>query len=49
MKEAKMANSETPLLDEVEKGKWPSFVKDLKQAAGKNPMARDLIHQLELS
>jgi len=44
-----MANSETPLLDELEKGEWPSFVKDLKQAAAKKPMARDLMRQLELS
>jgi sulfite reductase alpha subunit len=44
-----MAKSDTPLLDELEKGKWPSFVKDMKQAAQKNPMARDLIQQLELS
>ena len=44
-----MAKSETPLLDELEKGEWPSFVKDLKQAAAKKPMARDLLRQLELS
>ena len=44
-----MAKSETPLLDELEKGEWPSFVKDLKQAAAKKPMARDLMRQLELS
>ncbi len=44
-----MAKTDTPLLDELEKGKWPSFVKDLKQAAEKNPMAKDLLHQLELS
>lgn len=44
-----MSNSETPLLDELEKGPWPSFVKDIKQAAEKKPMARDLLGQLELS
>jgi sulfite reductase alpha subunit len=44
-----MAKTKTPLLDELEKGKWPSFVKDLKQAAEKKPMAADLINQLELS
>jgi dissimilatory sulfite reductase alpha subunit len=44
-----MAKSETPLLDELEKGEWPSFVKDLKQAAAKKPMAQDLMRQLELS
>ncbi len=44
-----MAKSETPLLDELEKGRWPSFVKDLKEAAKKKPMAKDLLRQLELS
>lgn len=44
-----MAKPKTPLLDELEKGKWPSFVKDLKQAAEKKPMAADLLNQLELS
>lgn len=44
-----MAESETPLLDELEKGEWPSFVKDMKQAAEKKPMAKDLLRQLELS
>jgi sulfite reductase alpha subunit len=44
-----MADPKTPLLDELEKGKWPSFVKDLKQAAQKKPMAADLMNQLELS
>ena len=44
-----MAKSDTPLLDELEGGKWPSFVKDMKQAAQKSPMAKDLVKQLELS
>lgn len=44
-----MVKSETPLLDELEKGPWPSFIKDMKQAAEKKPMARDLLRQLELS
>ena len=44
-----MADSETPLLDDLEKGPWPSFVKDIKQAAKRKPMARDLLRQLELS
>jgi len=39
----------TPLLDELEKGPWPSFVKEIKAAAETNPMARDLLGQLELS
>jgi sulfite reductase alpha subunit len=44
-----MAESKTPLWDQREGGKWPSFVKDMKQAAKKNPMAEDLLGQLELS
>ena len=44
-----MAKRETPLLDQLEGGKWPSFVTDMKQAAEKNPMAEDLLGQLELS
>ena len=44
-----MAQSETPLLDELEKGPWPSFVKDLKMAGQKKAMSRDLLRQLELS
>lgn len=39
----------TPLLDELEKGPWPSFVKDMKQAAQKKQSARDLLRQLEQS
>lgn len=39
----------TPLLDDLEKGPWPSFVKDMKQAAAKKVSARDLIGQLEQS
>lgn len=44
-----MSDSNTPLLDELEKGKWPSFVKDLKKLAQRNPKAKDLLSQLELS
>jgi dissimilatory sulfite reductase alpha subunit len=44
-----MSDSETPLLDELEKGPWPSFVKDMKQAAANKPAAQDLLRQLELS
>lgn len=44
-----MAESKTPLWDQREGGKWPSFVKDMKQAAKKNPMAEDFLGQLELS
>ncbi len=39
----------TPKLDELEKGKWPSFVKEVKLAAAKSPMARDLLGVLERS
>jgi dissimilatory sulfite reductase alpha subunit len=44
-----MSKSDTPLLDELEEGKWPSFVKEIKQAARKSPMSEDLLKQLELS
>ncbi len=40
---------ETPLLDELEKGPWPSFVKDMKNMAKTKPMIKDLLRQLELS
>ena len=36
----------TPLLDELEKGAWPSFVKEIKRAAAKKPMAEGLLGQL---
>jgi len=39
----------TPLLDELEKGAWPSFVTEIKMAAKKSPMSRDLLGQLEQS
>ena len=39
----------TPKLDELEKGKWPSFVKEIKTAAERSPMAEDLLGQLERS
>ncbi|MBI3013726.1 MAG: dissimilatory-type sulfite reductase subunit alpha [Candidatus Tectomicrobia bacterium] len=41
--------SQTPKLDELEKGPWPSFVREIKRAATKSPMARDLLGVLELS
>ena len=40
---------ETPLLDELEKGPWPSFVTEIKTAARDNEMSRDLLGQLERS
>ena len=39
---------ETPLLDELEKGPWPSFVKEIKKAET-SPMAEDLLGVLERS
>lgn len=40
---------ETPILDELKKGPWPSFVNDLKKMAERKPMINDLLGQLELS
>jgi sulfite reductase alpha subunit len=40
---------ETPMLDELEKGPWPSFVTGLKRLAQENDMAVDLLGQLEAS
>lgn len=39
----------TPKLDELEKGPWPSFVKEIKKAAQKSEMSNDLLGQLEQS
>ncbi|MFH1685921.1 MAG: dissimilatory-type sulfite reductase subunit alpha [bacterium] len=39
----------TPKLDELEKGGYPSFVKEIKLAAQRSPMAKDLLGQLEQS
>jgi sulfite reductase alpha subunit len=44
-----MAKFETPLLDELEKGPWPSFVTDIKRQAKKKPELEDLLGQVELS
>jgi dissimilatory sulfite reductase alpha subunit len=43
-----MTETKTPLLDELEKGPWPSFVKEIKKSA-KSPMVRDLLGLLERS
>ncbi|MFH1051009.1 MAG: dissimilatory-type sulfite reductase subunit alpha [bacterium] len=40
---------ETPMLDELEKGEWPSFVKEIKFAAENNAMSNDLLGLLEQS
>jgi sulfite reductase alpha subunit len=42
-------DSKTPLLDQLEEGPWPSFVKEIKRAAETNDMAKDLLGQLERS
>ena len=44
-----MSESETPLLDDLEQGPWPSFVTEMKRAAMKKESARDLLRQLECS
>ena len=41
--------SRTPLLNELEKGPWPSFVKEIKSAAETSKSSQDLLGQLELS
>lgn len=46
---AKARDSETPLLDQLEEGPWPSFVTEIKRAAEKNDSAKDLLRQLERS
>jgi sulfite reductase alpha subunit len=44
-----MDERKTPLLDELEKGDWPSFVTEIKRAAKKSKMASALLGQLESS
>jgi sulfite reductase alpha subunit len=38
---------DTPLLDQLEKGPYPSFVTEIKKAAAKNEQANDLLGALE--
>ena len=40
---------QTPMLDELEKGKWPSFVTEIKNEARTNAKSNDLLGQLEQS
>lgn len=40
---------DTPLLDELEKGPWPSYVTEIKRMAKKNAAAKDLLGIQELS
>jgi sulfite reductase alpha subunit len=42
-------NGKTPLLDELEKGPWPSFVTQIKSVADKSPSAKALVQLLERS
>ncbi|MFH7326348.1 dissimilatory-type sulfite reductase subunit alpha [Desulfurivibrio sp. C05AmB] len=44
-----MPKHNTPLMDDLEKGPWPSFVSDLKRQAEKSPQCWDIIGQMELS
>ncbi len=44
-----MSESETPLLDELEEGPWPSFVTEMKRAGEKKDAPKDLLRQLERS
>jgi len=44
-----VAKSETPKVDELEKGPWPSYVKEIKRMAKRNPAANDLLAVQELS
>ena len=44
-----MAEKATPLLDDLEKGPWPSFVKEIKNAAKNSATAKDVLGILELS
>lgn len=39
----------TPMMDELEKGPWPSFVTEIKKAAAKNESAADLLGLMERS
>jgi dissimilatory sulfite reductase alpha subunit len=44
-----MSESETPLLDDLEEGPWPSFVTEMKRSAAEKESAKDLLRQLEQS
>ena len=41
--------TKTKLLDDLERGPWPSFVTEMKKAGASNPAVGDLLGQLELS
>ena len=40
---------DTPMLDELTSGPWPSFINELKKVAPRKPMVQDLLGQLEQS
>ena len=44
-----MGKYKTPMLDELEKGPWPSFITEIKKAAKTSEMADDELGQLEKS
>lgn len=44
-----MTEKKTPQLDELENGKWPSFVTEMKKAAVNSPAADELLQLLERS
>ncbi len=44
-----MPDAKTPMLNELEKGPWPSFVKEIRSMAGTNKMCAALLEQLEKS
>jgi sulfite reductase alpha subunit len=44
-----MSENDTPLLDDLEQGPWPSFVKEIKRAGKQKDSATDLLKQLEKS
>jgi sulfite reductase alpha subunit len=44
-----MPKHDTPLLDQLESGPWPSFVSDLKRQAETKPECWDILGQVELS
>ncbi len=46
---ADKGNNGTPMLDELEKGPWPSFVTQIKKTAEKNKMTESLLGLLERS
>jgi dissimilatory sulfite reductase alpha subunit len=44
-----MAEIQTPLLDELTKGPWPSFVNEFKKLVGRKPIVKAFLGQLERS